>query len=132
MPREGLVPGCPKAPNPLCSEPLCKMPLRLHSAYTHLHSGDVKVGTAGSDHGATLWLPVRGGSQEDPGSVCNVLALFQASSGEEKIAGIQRKSSNMGTLVQHQSEPDGHLGANFYKHCPGNAKRAPHQALEGT
>lgn len=73
----GLVPEGPKAPDPLCSQPLCKMPPQLHATYTH-HPADADI------TGAALWLPVRGGSLADQGSVCSMLTSFQVSSGEKE------------------------------------------------
>lgn len=83
----GLVLEGPKAPDPLCSQPLCKMSPQLHATYTH-HPADADI------TGAVLWLPVRGGSLADRGSVCSVLTSFQVSSGKKETL----EPSNMGYI----------------------------------
>lgn len=54
------------------------MPPQLHATYTH-HPADADI------TGAALWLPVRGGSLADGGSVCSMLTSFQVSSGEKEM-----------------------------------------------
>lgn len=100
------------------------MPLQLRTTYTH-HPADTDI------TGAALWLPVRGGSLADPGSVCSMLTSFQVSSGEKEMLERNGSQATWATFVQCQSERDMFCGLTG-KHCPGSAERASRQALGGT
>lgn len=113
--------------NPLCTHPY----VRYHCTFlqpTHIIpptlTVDVQVGSAGSHYGASLWLPVTGGSLADLGGVCvrNRLTVFHVSSGEKKTLELKCCSS------QNLACSMGLTG----KHRPGNAERGSRQALGGT
>lgn len=76
------------------------------------------MGTASSRYRAALWLPVRGVSGLTR-NACNALTVFQVR--QVKTLELNESQATRPTLVQLQSEPGGHHGACFWKHCPGNA-----------
>lgn len=79
---------------------------------------EVTVGTASSRYRAALWLPVRGVSGLTR-NACNALTVFQVR--QVKTLELNESQATRPALVQLQSEPGGHHGACFWKHCPGNA-----------